>query len=127
MSDVIAPAKDGATGRFLPGNNGGTGRPKGSRNKLGELFVQAMHEDFMANGTETIKKVREESPEQYLKVIASILPKQIELDGTALGQFTDEQLAQLVVTLDAWVEANSPPRGPETPGRDEARPVPTLQ
>ncbi len=45
-------------GRFLPGNNGGTGRPKGSRNKLGEAFIDDLYQDWQANGAETIACVR---------------------------------------------------------------------
>ena len=38
MAEKTKPAQD-ASGRLLPDNNGGPGRPKGSRNKLGEAFV----------------------------------------------------------------------------------------
>ena len=34
-------------GRFLKGTIGGPGRPKGSRNKLGEEFIQALYADFL--------------------------------------------------------------------------------
>lgn len=65
---------------FQPGNPGGPGRPKGARNKLGEDFVRALQQDFKENGLEAVEKVRQEQPAQYLKVIASILPKDINLD-----------------------------------------------
>jgi hypothetical protein len=32
--------KDPKTGRFLPGNSGFGGRPKGSRNKINQLFLR---------------------------------------------------------------------------------------
>ena len=41
--------------RIQPGN---PGRPKGSRNKLGEDFIQALAVDFDRHGTETIERVR---------------------------------------------------------------------
>ncbi len=37
----MKPEQD-AKGRFIPGNNGGNGRPKGARNKLGEDFLEAL-------------------------------------------------------------------------------------
>ncbi len=66
-------------GRFVAGNSGNGGRPKGARAKLGEAFLKAMQESFAQNGPETIEKVRNEKPDQYLKVIASILPKELDL------------------------------------------------
>ncbi len=90
-----------STGRkpwqFGPGNNANpTGRPKGSRNKLGEDFLRAMQEDFATNGVQAIEEVRTQRPHEYLKVIASILPKQIELKEGSFDGFSDEQLASLV-------------------------------
>lgn len=71
--------------KFKPGQSGNpAGRPKGARSKLGEDFLKALVEDFnqpgeegVANGIEAIRKVRKNKPDQYLKVVASILPKEI--------------------------------------------------
>jgi hypothetical protein len=62
--------------QFQPGNSGGPGRPKGARHKLKELFVAALANDFEEHGIEAIKSARTEKPDTYLKVIASILPKE---------------------------------------------------
>lgn len=77
MADQLVPAKD-EKGRFVTGNIGG-GRPKGARAKLGEAFLQAMQEDFAQHGIAAVEAVRTEKPDQYLKVIASMLPKEIDL------------------------------------------------
>lgn len=77
-------------GRFLPGNSGFGGRPKGSRNKLGEAFVSALHDDFLLHGVETIARVREDKPDQYMKVVASLLPKEFKIE--TVSELTDEQL-----------------------------------
>jgi hypothetical protein len=34
-------------GRFVPGNNGGGGRPIGSRNQLGEAFIVDLYADWL--------------------------------------------------------------------------------
>ena len=73
-----------------------SGRPKGSRNKLGEAFIEALHDDFLANGPAVIETVRVEKPDQYLKVIASILPKQLEIKSDAFEGMSDDELAALV-------------------------------
>lgn len=70
------------------------GRPKGARNKLGEAFLEAMLEDFTQHGTAAIQVVRAEKPDQYLKVIASILPKEMNLNVTdQLSEMSDDELA----------------------------------
>lgn len=86
--------------QFKPGN---PGRPKGARNKLGEAFLEAMHDDFSAHGVEAIVKVREEKPDQYLKVIASLLPKDVNLNVNQMDDLTDEQLIQRIRALDATI------------------------
>jgi hypothetical protein len=71
--------KDSRTGRFLPGNSGYGGRPKGARNKLGEAFMTALAEDFEAHGAEAIAECRVKHPGKYLSVVAQILPKEVDM------------------------------------------------
>ncbi len=84
--------------QFKPGN---PGRPKGSRNKLGEAFIEALHEDFEKDGAVAIAACRREKPDAYLKVIASILPK--ELKVTTENDLTDEELVERIRQLDAAI------------------------
>jgi hypothetical protein len=55
-------------------------RPKGSRNKLSEAFLQALAEDFEVNGKEAVEKVRAERPQDYLKIIAAVMPTRTEIE-----------------------------------------------
>ncbi len=65
---------------FRPGQSGNpAGRPRGSRNKLGEAFILALADDFEAHGPEVIAACREKFPGKYLSVVASILPKEIDM------------------------------------------------
>lgn len=70
------------------------GRPKGARSKLGEAFLEAMYADFQQHGVVAIETVRTEKPDQYLKVVASILPKEIEA-GEKLGNILEDILARV--------------------------------
>jgi ribosomal protein L32E len=68
------------TGRFVSGHNGGPGRPKGSRNKLGEKFIADAYADWQKHGLETLRRMRETDPSGYVRVIAGILPDKLEVD-----------------------------------------------
>ena len=75
------------------------GRPKGSRNRLGEAFLADMLVDWEANGVDAIVAVREEKPDQYLKVVASILPKELNLRVSEFDDLTDDQLARQLAAI----------------------------
>lgn len=79
---------------------GNPGRPKGSRNKLGEAFLAALHDDFNEHGIAAIQTVRAEKPDQYLKVIASILPKELNVNVNDTDAMTDDELIDRVRRLD---------------------------
>jgi len=69
------------------------GRPKGSRHRLTEKFIEAMCEDFEAHGVEAIKACRVSSPETYLSVLVRLMPKKHEV--SIEGRFeamSDEEL-----------------------------------
>jgi hypothetical protein len=75
-----------------------------------------MHDDFEAHGPEVIARVRAEKPEQYLKVIASILPKDINLNVNAFGEMTDDELIERIRGLDATIQPFLAAQGENGPG-----------
>lgn len=99
MSDAIVSAeKRDETGRFIVPPVS-PGRPKGSRNKLGEAFLQDMLADWSEHGVAAIQAVREEKPDQYLKVVASVLPKELNLRVNDFDDLTDDQLARQLAAV----------------------------
>jgi hypothetical protein len=80
-------------GHFLPGQGG---RRLGSRNKPGDVFIADLYADWIEHGVDAIDKVRVNKPEAYLKVVASLLPKQLEIRENAFDGLTDDQLASII-------------------------------
>lgn len=60
------------------------GRVKGSRNKLSMAFVEALSKAFDARGEEAIRIVIDERPQEFLKIIAAIVPKELEITDSRL-------------------------------------------
>jgi hypothetical protein len=87
---------------FKPGN---PGRPKGSRNKLGEHFFQALHDDFVEHGVKAIEAVRVEDPGTYVKVVASLMPKEFKVERPA-EELSDSDLAALIAAVGAALAAS---------------------
>jgi hypothetical protein len=110
---------------WQPGQSGNpNGRPLGSRNKLNEKFILALHDDFVEHGPKVIARVREEKPDIYLKVIASILPRELHVkDHSTFDGMTNEQLDEILGTVRAVIAARTPTglgEGKATPsGRDK--------
>jgi hypothetical protein len=96
---VPAAARDDL-GRFLTGNSGG-GRRKGSRNKLTERFLDTIADDFAEHGAEAIARVRTTDPIAYLKILGSLIPRELILqreEGPAINhaEITDEELVEFI-------------------------------
>jgi Family of unknown function (DUF5681) len=98
-------------GRWIPGHSGNpSGRPKGSRNKLSEAFLQVLADDFDLHGQGVVEKVRTERPHDYLKIVASIMPKQMELEEVRRSarraeDMTDDELVAVIDELEAQIRS----------------------
>ncbi len=74
---------------FQPGN---PGPGKGFRKKLAGDFVRELHRDFNEHGAEAIAKCRTQRPAEYVRIIASLLPKQIDIRESDLADTDDDAL-----------------------------------
>jgi hypothetical protein len=79
VTSTSAAERDSRSGRFLTGNSGG-GRPKGSRNVLGEQFLDDLRETWATHGKTALARCASEEPTQFVRVIASLLPREAQLD-----------------------------------------------
>jgi hypothetical protein len=84
--------------RFEKGNyahQGRGGRPLGSRNKLCRAMLEDLATDWREGGAAAIKMMRIERPAEYVRVMCSILPKELLFENTAT-ELDDDQLAELI-------------------------------
>jgi hypothetical protein len=111
--------------RFHAGN---PGRPKGLRNKLGEHFIAALSADFEVHGDDVIRRVRDEDPAVYLRVIAQIVPQTVLLHEARLDDLSDDELAAylLAVREALGVREGAFGRADAPDEREQAEPVPAL-
>lgn len=108
MSDEAEPTAEEQRPayQFQPGQSGNpAGRPRGSRNRLGEDFIKALRADFEEHGVKAIADVRKTRPHEYLKVVAGLLPKEVKLDVGPLDEIADDELAAIVAAARAAVRA----------------------
>jgi len=94
--------------QFQVGHAGGPGRPKGSKNKLSEPFVQALAKDFEKHGKDAIERLCEKSPGEYLRIIAGLIPKEflLEVNSEQKPSYVINALPSL--TNEEWVEEYAP-------------------
>jgi hypothetical protein len=85
--------------KFQSGNTFGQGRRVGSRNKLQHKFLEALAADFEKEGEKVIKIARIEKPIEYLKLVASLLPKELLITDNVLEDMSDEQLLETIQTV----------------------------
>jgi uncharacterized protein DUF5681 len=106
MSDTAVPAAPAAPKQRIVGKpfpKGVSGNPKGrapgSRNKLSESYVSDLRDCWERHGKSALEIVAVTEPATLIKVVASLLPKDLRLDVTVdVQSFVDrfEQAALLV-------------------------------
>lgn len=101
-----------ARGGFLSGTKPGPGRPKGSRAKLGEDFLGDLHKEWREHGAAAITAMREEKPGDFVKVVAGVIPQQLEIKSVE-GEMSDEQLATALDAINALLAVTGSAVGTE--------------
>ena len=63
--------------KWKPGQSGNPkGRPKGSRDRINKAFVDDLTDDWREHGQKAVEQVRKERPAEYVRIVASLLPKE---------------------------------------------------
>lgn len=111
--------------QFKPGNlaNPG-GKPVGARNKLNARFLNELIKQFDAHGAEAIRNCAENDPSTFVRVLASLQPKELEIKRP-LDDISDEQLDAAYVAVRAILGAQN--AGSGEGGQGQAQPAASLQ
>ena len=86
---------------FEKGRSKTGGRTKGAKNRLSHAFLTALAEDFEQHGIETLKIARMEKPVEYIRIVAGLMPRELEIMDSRLTDLSDEELDVFIVKLRA--------------------------
>ncbi len=95
-----ATGKGGFKKGQVPNPNG---RPKGARSRLGEAFLTALEEHWKDNGVDALKAALKKDPAGYVRVIASLLPKDVNIKHTIIEELeglSDDELRERTEQLE---------------------------
>jgi hypothetical protein len=98
------------------------GRPKGSRNKLSEAFIQDFYADWIDNGAAAIVTMRKEKPHEYVKVAAGLLPKELKIERAdeLSDSELDARIRQLAGIIGVEIGTAGSPTAEEEPGGSQS-------
>ena len=97
--------------RFQPGQSGNPGgKAVGDRNRLTKRFLFDLADDFEQFGKKAIQDCRENKPEAYIKAIAALCPKEIEIKRP-LQEMEDAELLTAVRALEGFLATRADEAG----------------
>jgi len=78
------------------------GKGAGTRDTLQRSFLKALAEDFEEHGISAIQAARQEDPMGYIRLVASLIPREVEVQGPLEG-VSDDELADMIEYLRSMV------------------------
>ena len=88
-------------GRFLMGNIGGPGRPKGSRNKLAQKFIDEAYASWEKHGAAVFERLATESPAKYAQIIAALIPQHFKVEHDHTLTLSEDDLRAKLLEIRA--------------------------
>ena len=61
----------------------------GSRQKISERFIDLLAKDFEAHGETAIVNLREQKPDAYIRVVADLVPRDVNLNVDPSSAFLE--------------------------------------
>src|SRR5262245_35636316 len=113
-------------GQFQVGHSGG--RPKGARNRLAAQVFEDIFRHWcepaapgskLCKGAEALETLYKEKPGEYLRLTASVLPKEFVFENV-VSELDDEQIDELLMALrQLMIEVRPAPPLLVSPDADE--------
>ncbi len=121
MADNTAGQQRGIP--FAPGQSGNpAGRPKGSRNKLGEKFLDDLQALWSEEGADVLKEARKEKPMEFAKMVAGLLPSELLIRKQPLSDMTEAEIDERLDALERFIlDARSSDTTPRPTHAEEGR------
>lgn len=101
------------------------GRSKDSRDKLSRAFLAELAADFEANGKVALETVRANDPSTYIRVIASLQPKELEITDP-MKALSDDKLTAAIEALNEMLKTQAPAPPPAAPPPAKDKPSRTV-
>src|SRR6516162_6469251 len=85
---------------FKPGQSGNpAGRPKGSRNKLGEDFLTDTYQQWQQHGSKALETMATSEPAKFCQMVASLLPKEMHIKDAALEDMSTDEIRDALARI----------------------------
>ena len=100
MTDTPKGSRD-EHGRFLAGGPSAHpgGRPRGTRHRLANKFIEDLLDIYNCKGRETIERAMDESPVAFLGALVKILPReilaQLDVRNTSVLELSTDQRVRI--------------------------------
>src|SRR5262245_47305215 len=105
-NQVIERKQNGQFAKGVSGNLGGNAQR--TRHLFSKAFVEALLEDFREWGPEAIARVRTETPAAYLRVCATLIPRELKLAYSQyVKSLSDEQIEQAIEAIQTMLAARA--------------------
>ncbi len=78
-----------------------------TKGRLSDAFMADLVADWAAHGAAAIARVRDDKPDVYLKLITSVLPKELNVRLGELEQLSDEELDGRIAAIAGAIAADT--------------------
>lgn len=96
-----------SNGKLLPGAKLGQGRPQGSRDQLTRAFLFQLADTFQRKGKAAMERLADTDPAAFIRVCASLMPKDIKVSSGPLGHLSEQELDALAYAAQRLADAGN--------------------